>query len=703
MLTPLLQRAPVPILQKRRAADALPVSLFYDHFTGTNDATLAARVPPVSANGNGWLVPQGSFVTNNGRAEARFPSVNSALANIITADADADIRVRFRFPVTGTSRVAGILFRRTGNNDYWSTVANVDLGVYRILEITASVSTVRAEINFAFQAGVDYDMRLVLVGDRMFSTIDGIGTISYESSVRNTETRHGLRAQNTVGQGAIQFENFIILPPPPAADVYITVAPTVALTSAYETAVVHTESDEIKFGNATARARAMASVEQAIKYHHSYLISGGVSDIWTLTNPGSWTPGDEPVPAEPHNWSSLDLQMSRILEMGGTPVLTLHLYEWWMKGHLQTNGTTIPATLADQFSEDGRLMTQYLPHERLRIRRLCERYMVAPYNVRHFVMGIEMHGWFLGSTTSNGSNLTFNRYAYHDFEGTPGLNANMGVAYYHNEMGAVIHVVATELSIPLEEITIINNYPRLLHRTVPDSNSVDSGHALYDSDWGTPDKRPLEVLELGLPLINPDYLQAVAFDFGVRNDDHNTNGAATDDWANLAKFTDYSLYVQGILDDLTLDVPMLLREVYSRPQEHGVELENYELRASLHAEVMRRMVEAGVWQGCEWGFLGRAEGEAGGGPTLGGAMFTEIDVSSGGVALPVLDAIRIFNEQFSAGTPIHDITISGTGVSAIASDEVIYLINKTNEEKVVNVNNATGSLAAYGRLLIEWT
>lgn len=702
MIALLRPRAPIHILQKRRNADALPQGArYYDHFTGTNGTTLAARIPPITANGNGWLVPSGTFVTNNGRAEARFTSLQNAFANIITDSADADIRVRFRLGSVGNSRVAGILFRRTGNNDYWSTVANLDEAAYRIVEVTAGVFTTRAEVAFAFQPDVDYDMRLVLLGDRMFSTIDGIGTISYESSVRNTETRMGIRAQGQVGSGAVvTFENFIMVPPPPAADVFITIAPTPTLTSAYETAVVHTENDEIIIGNSTARSRAMGHVANAIVHHHSYLISGGVSDVWKLTNPSTWTPGDEPVPAEPNNWGSLDNQMNRILEMGGTPALTLHLYEWWMKGHLQTNGTTIPATIADQFSEDGRLMTQYLPHEKLRIRRMCERYMVAPYNVRHFCMGIEFHGWFLGSTTSNGSNLTFNRLAYHAFAGTPGLNANMGAAYYHNQMGEVIHTVATELGIPLAEIVIINNYPRLLHRTVPNSDSVAIGHPLRGMAWGTPDKRPLDVLELGLPLINPDYLQAVAFDFGVRNDDHNTNGEATDDWANLAKFTDYPTHIQTILDSIALgDRPMIMREFYARPQEHGEEMENYEYRASLHAEAMRRMVEAGMWQACEWGFRGRAEGEAGGGPTEGGALFTDIAVSSGGQPLPVLDTIQIFNEHFSAGTPIHAVTISGTGVSAIASDAVIYLINQTNAGKVVNVDNVTYTLAAYGRQL----
>lgn len=716
------------VLRGRREAISIPASAwYYDEFNGADNTTLVSRVPNRTFNGNNWLVPSGAFVTNNGRAEARFTGAQNAFANIITHTADVEIKVRCRLSSLGNISVAGILFRRIGNNDYWSTVLHLQDNAYRIVDVTGGVFNIVREIDLStvgitLQAGVDYTMRLTLNGDLIFSSVEGIGSLNYESSVRNTETRHGIRAQGQVGSGAVvTFDNFTILPPPPAADVYITTQPTIKIVSQYETSVVHTENDEIvKLGNATARTRAWDNLRNKITHHHLYSVSGGLTQLWPVT--GSVRPS---LSEEPTNWSSMDFLMqiitgygtiANVPGIGGIPCVTDQTYHGWLSGVVNSSGVTTPKDFDDSFSEEGRPLTDYLPHQKKLFRRILERYMREPdpgnpdpdkrhgCNLRHICLGIEFHGWFENAISGGGvGGGQANDYAWHDYPGTPGLNADMGYAYYHNEMGALIHQVATELGIPLEEIVIINNYPRMLHRTVPDSNSVASDHPLYDTVWGTADRRPLRCLSEGLPLINPDYLQAIAYDLGVRNDDHETNGPATDDITNLQKLYDYPTHIRDdILANLTtpLDhLPLIQRELYPRPQDHDVELENYTYGTMFAAESLRLLVEAGVWQGSHWGFRGRACGSAGGTPTLRSAMITSIATSDGGAALPVLNMIENFDSFFSDGTDIYDINVAGSGVSAIVQAEKALLINTTNTDKIVNFDNQTFTLSPYQTML----
>ena len=82
-------------------------------------------------------------------------------------------------------------------------------------------------------------------------------------------------------------------------------------------------------------------------------------------------------------------------------------------------------------------------------------------------------------------------------------------------------------------------------------------------------------------------------------------------------------------------------------------------------------------------------------------MHSLVNVSTGGVALPVLEVLDILGDYFGAGTPIHDMTITGTGVDGIASDTKVYLINKTNEDQTVNLDNTTYSLGPYERKLVD--
>lgn len=679
--------------------------VLFDDFLGTNNATLVGQSPTIKPNSNNWLVPLGSFVSNQGKAEARFPSLGNAILNFITEDEDADIYTTFSLPASGSPRSAGIIFRRTGNSDFFAAMINFDEQSFKLIDVTGGVTNTLDQRAFTVVAGVNYAMRVILNGNLFIATVDGVGSLTAESATRNTEKRHGLRAQNTAVTGpAIAFDYIAILPPPPPADVYVTIAGTPLLTSAIETAVIHNHNDEIWFGagGATARDRAMQTLTGKIAIHDNYLISGGVPDVWPLTDPASWTPGDEPVPDEPTNWASLDLQMQRELTMGGQPSIRIHLFEWWMKGHLQENGTTIPAVYPDdRFTEDGRLMTQYLPHEKLRVRRMCERYMVSPYNIRQITLGIEYHGWQLGSTTGDDENLTYDHLAFHDYPGTAGLNANMGYAFYHNEIVDEILAVAAELEIAESELIIVNNYSRIFARTVPDGDSVDSLHPLYDTVWGTAEAKGLEALESGLPLLNR--VDAVALDFGNRNEDHDTNGPATDDVTNMQRVYDIVVHLRDdILTPLALQtLPIIISERYFRPQEQGVELTNYQLRAMLEALGMYYATIAGVWQACLWGFRGRSTGNSGGGMTEGSALVTSISTVDGGEGLPVLDVVEMFNDHFSAGVDIYELTIVGTGIVGFASDENVLLINTTNDAKVVRIDADLYDVAGPGYRLIE--
>lgn len=672
------------MLNQQRDAENLPASVLFDNFNGADGVTLVGRVPPVHPNANTWSVPQGSFVTNAGMAEARFTSTSPALLNVDMGTPDGDFRVRIIFPTTGNNRSGGILFRRVNNSNYWYTIANIDSGNYRIIDFTSSVATVLAETNFNFLADVPYDMRLILVGDRIISTIDGVATLSVESSIRNTASLHGLRGANQVGQGPIKFEDFTVLDPPPPADVYITVDPSVLLTSSYNSSITHVSASDLRLGNATARERAKDSLATALDFHRISTHLYGVNDPWHWDGTGI-------RPSEPWNWTSLDATIQMVKDMAGTPILGFGNWSWHLKGRWFGGTDTVPCTFVDAFDENGRPLTNEIENIRLMARRTFQRYLASPHNIRWWQLtNWEAHGF------ERGRDGGFDNQGFDAYAGTPG-QADMGMAYLHNVVYEELIAVATDMEIDRSELHIVTGYFRIATRGVPNSESVSIGHDLREKVWGTASESGITAVLGHLPLLTAGSWDYWSYDIGSLNKD---GVALTDDITNNEKFTDVAVYMNTQVAALGYgDKSCIISERYTKPlTDPGTGAQQY--RAMIFADAERRFIAEGIAQAMIWSPVGRAN-EPGAEEEAG--LITSVATSSGGQTQETFDVVKMYHDNFSAGTPIHSFTQSGAGLSAIPNDVGIALINLENNSKIVNVNGTiTTTVAPYGVKYINY-
>lgn len=122
--------------------------------------------------------------------------------------------------------------------------------------------------------------------------------------------------------------------------------------------------------------RVKSLIKQAIPYENTPIMAWGAPDPWP-----------DPSQPEPGNWSYLDGRLKLTLDTGGIPVITLCEAPWWMKGQLQSDGTTRLLQASDEWSDiaySSRILDNKMDAWLHLVQRIAERYMVAPYNVRYF-------------------------------------------------------------------------------------------------------------------------------------------------------------------------------------------------------------------------------------------------------------------------------------------------------------------------------
>lgn len=667
------------VTKRHLSGIALSAHILLDNFdSGVDDATLAGRAPIIRPNVNTWGVPSGVFVTKSGKAEARFPTINSAVVRVDTGIASCELSMDFILPASGSNRSAGILYRYTNITNYWYTLANLDTQKFRIFELTAGVATQRGtEADFEFLPNVKYTMRLLLTGDYMFSSIDEIAAITHQSSVRNTATFHGLRATNTIAAEAIKFDNFDMLVAPAPADNYVTVNPAVLMTSNYKTSITHMSGPDLRTGNAVARERAKASLATALELHRVSTHLYGVSDPWNWNGVGT-------RPAEPTNWNSLDATLQMVRDMNGEPILGFGNWSWHLKGKWTGGLNTTLCTVADAFDENGRPLTDQVTALRLFVRRTAERYLpAATHNVRWWqTTNWEAHGFERDRAGG------FDVQGFDDHPGTAG-QADMGMAYLHNIVYDELMQVADELNIERSELNIITGYFRINTRGVPSSDSVAVGHDLREKAWGTANSSGIDSILGHLPLLTAGSWDYWSYDIGSLNKD---DVVLTDDWTNLQRFTDIGVFIRDAVAAIGFGSKgCFVSERYTKPQtDPGVGKQQY--RAAINADSERRFLLLGLDGAMYWSPIGRAnepgaEAEAG--------LITSVATSSGGQTQPAFDVVKGFHEEFSPSTPIHDVTIIGSGITALASDEKVLLINHTDVSKLVAVGAVRHDLAPY--------
>jgi hypothetical protein len=469
------------------------------------------------------------------------------------------------------------------------------------------------------------------------------------------------------------------------ASVAITVSGTALLTSVFHTSVSHVATVDLSEGNATARTRAENAIAPALEFHRVSAHSYGTNDPWVWDGTGS-------RPVEPTNWVHLDNYMASIARMGGTPIIGFGNFSWWMKGRWDGT-TTTPMTFAEQLSDDGRLITEYIDEALHFVQRACERYMVAPHNVRWWQMGgWEWHGF------ERGRDGTFTLWGYDTYAGTPG-QADMGEAYLHNQVTAKIIATAASLStpIPRSQLKILTNYLPLTGTGVP-ASAYAVGHPLRNRPWGSASKPPLESTLLNLPLLTAGSWDYWGYDITSRNKD---GVALTDDWTNSTRFTEIGQYVKDQVAALGYgSMPYIISEEYNKPQvDPGTN--QFVLRAALHAEALRRFIELGATMAMRWSTVGRAQAP---GAEEEAGLHSAVGTTSGGQPQAPLGVMQMIHDNFSAGTVIRSSSASDTSkASVLANPSAAMVINHLANPLKVSVNGGTPqTLAAYETRLVTF-
>lgn len=459
-------------------------------------------------------------------------------------------------------------------------------------------------------------------------------------------------------------------------DVTVTSGAQIA-TSNFSTAVSHVSTNDLMLGDATARARAEAALAPALSYHRVSCHSFGAGDPWLWNGTGT-------RPADPNNWGNLDglVQMSQ--RMSKNTIMGFGNWPWHTRG--RWDGTnTVPCTYADQLVTDGRPITEKLPDVLHFVECIVKRYAAAPYNIRHWQLGAwEFHGM------DRGRDGTYNHWAYHAHPGSPG-QADMGMAFLHDQVAAKIIATAASMNIPRDQIKIITNYPPMVTYGAANAFSMPVGSPLRGQPWGTLDKRSPEAVEAMLPLLNPTLWDVWSFDMGIYTKDGVIPVGATD-WNVQAKFTDIPKYLMSRVAALGFgSKPLWISEVYPKPIfDPGPNSQQY--RAAIAADAMRRMILEGVSLGIIWSTVGRANDP---GVSADAGLHSSVATATGGQPQAMLDVVRLIHDHFGPSKIIYDLVASDTRVGGLATDSKIFLYNKTPNALKVALGNDMYTLAAY--------
>jgi hypothetical protein len=131
---------------------------------------------------------------------------------------------------------------------------------------------------------------------------------------------------------------------------------------------------------------AINLLNQAPRYVNAHIMAWGSGDPWP-----------DPGRTEPYDFGSLDETLNLIVNAGCTPVLTLCEAPWWMKGRLESDGSTTLLTQAQEWDDiayNSRILDNRMDQWLLLVRRIAERYMAEPYHIRYFQVWNEMKGYY---------------------------------------------------------------------------------------------------------------------------------------------------------------------------------------------------------------------------------------------------------------------------------------------------------------------
>ena len=457
------------------------------------------------------------------------------------------------------------------------------------------------------------------------------------------------------GPRSFQDQSVALAKSTPRVNIYVDTS-SPSLTSNFELGMTSTDTTIFSpwMGGMHRRLR---DADQFSKKNLSFLnvqiMGWGVDDPWP-----------EPWRREPGNWASLDEKLRMTLATGATPVLTLCEAPWWMKGHLNADGSTTLLTGNREFSDmayESRVLDNKVDDWLHLVRRVAERYMAPPYNVRYFQIWNELKGYYNPGT---------NNWDINTWGGDPsGKNAKHGYTYMYNKVYDLLRKVASEKGISRWDVKIGGPYVAM--DTWPSNNQ--SNPSDFVKPYGAYDQRSLDALQYWLRhKAGADFLT-------LSGHNRNRDGPKPDDpFLTSEKFGDVVKWIRG-LDEKTYPgaswLPIWWSEWYADPFNHFTR----QYDDAVKAFAMIKLLKAGGAIALMWGSED---------------AWASDDHNRGG-PLPWYYSVRAFNKNFGVGTRIYNAKSSSREVEVLASYCHAMLVNKTWYGLPVSVNGKNAWLDPY--------
>jgi hypothetical protein len=452
-----------------------------------------------------------------------------------------------------------------------------------------------------------------------------------------------------------------------AATITITIKKQCTITSQYASGVTLSDSslDPANGSDPTAVNNVESMIKQSTKYVNTPIMGWGLPDPWP-----------DPSTPDPTDWTDLDARVQMAVNLGETPIITLAIAPWWMKGVYEGHGKTQALTADDEWGSsayDARILDNKMGAWTHLVQAVAERYMKAPYNVRNFQVWNELKGYF---------DPDINNYDFTTSPGQPnGPNARSGYTYMYNQVYSTLMSTAASQKIAKQDIKVGGPY------VFADiwSNSKQSDPSSLTKPYGIFDQRPLDVLQYWLQ--HKTGAGFIIFDASLENRD-TMKVLNQDPFAAANLFADLIKWIRSLDPNLypgATTLPIDLSEWFSWTEQDGTSADEDN---ALKAYTMMQFIQAGGGTALSWNNFGN------GGADFG--LWTSPTAYGGGQAYPWYSTYKSLMDNFKSGTTIYKTSVSNpTAVGAMASKDHLMLVNKTSNDITVSVNGTKIPLTPY--------
>ena len=180
----------------------------FSSFDAANGTSLDAYTPEV---GTGWTEHTGNMDIQSNRA-----NLVTGASKCTVETGLSDVFINCVLNATVPADTVGLMCRYSDVDNYWLVYLqeHAALEKFRLYEVNAGITTLRASVTIGLSSGVDYQVRVALNGTSITCHIADEEVISYTSSFNQTETRHGLYCDADV---TVRFNDFAVYPSASAA------------------------------------------------------------------------------------------------------------------------------------------------------------------------------------------------------------------------------------------------------------------------------------------------------------------------------------------------------------------------------------------------------------------------------------------------------------------------------------------------------